>query len=231
MATPRRGPGRNKAWPSTSPRVSRPNWGYSAAACRARIPARGSTTSGSASGASRRGAAALARTTTSRSPATATRPAPSPGSAGRSQAPCSPSPAPVACAPTSGAGTRRRCGAPTAPSPTWRRCFARSSPSPAAARLPPDPETGRGSPLYHRHCLPIGADHPQPSRRARRVAKLGRPQARPRGPAAGHRDLPANRTGAPCISGRPPAPSPIQRAIYQALDIDPAPGGIRKTVV
>ena len=69
------------------------------------------------------------RTMSSRSRAMATRPAPSPGNAGRSKAPSSPIPASTACAPTSGTGTRRRCGVPTAPSPTWRPCSVRSNPN------------------------------------------------------------------------------------------------------
>ena len=50
-------------------------------------------------------------------------------------------------------------------------------------------------------------------------------------PAARHRHLPPAPTGARCTCARPRTPNPTRRDIYDALGVDPHPGGVRKTLI
>ena len=157
-------------------------------------------------------AAAPVRTTPSRSSPTTPAPGPdrSPGNESPWTEPCTPIPASTACAPTSGTGTRRPSGAPIPPSPTWRPCSVPSSPNSACG---PSSTRPRSAPTGHLFISVVAYQLVQTIRQATRRAgperQLGHPPQPARGPAAGHRHLPAQGRAYPaCAQGHPCGTAP-----------------------
>ena len=116
--------------------------------------------------------------------------------------------------------------------PTSRRYSARSNPSSACARSTNrKPGAGRRPPVHHRHRLPARAGHPHSAARAPRTRQVDHATPRPSKASSASPPPSAVPTDARCMCARQPKPNPDQRAIYDALGVDPHPGGVRKTLV
>ena len=203
----------------------------SATACHVRAPARGSPTSGSASGVSRKRATASAHTTPSRSKAMATRPAPSPGNAGRSKGTMLTHPG-VYCLRTNVRDWDEETLWRTYSTLTDVEAVFRSLKSELGLRpiFHQTPKRAEG----HLFITVIAYQLVQTIRR--RLGEQGERQSwgSLRRILEGQQRVTATfrrKDGRTLHVRKATRAEPSQRAIYQALGADPAPGGVRKMVV
>ena len=131
----------------------------------------------------------------------------------------------TACAVARPTGTKTPCGVPTPRSPT-RGGIPLAQIRRPAPDLPPQAGAGRRPPVHHRHRLPARAGHPHSAARAPR--------------SGGPRYAASSKASSTATFRRPDGRTlhrtatqaePDQRAIYDALGVDPHPGGVRKTLV
>ncbi len=100
-----------------------------------------------------------------------------------------------------------------------------------ATHLPPQAATRRRPPVHHRRRLPARPAHPNPPARPRQLTPVGPPSGVSSKASSASPPPSDGPTAAPCTCAPPRNPEPEQRAVYDALGVDPRPGGVRETIV